>query len=182
MEHPDIQQLDFGFGLEPKKPSPKPTNQSFKKASSDAVFDIMDVLTSPIMVYPSAWQDMVPKHLLDNIATARMMTWVRKEHMASLTEVVAYMMPRTFEAPLPSEWVNIYTWCGLQFAKTLEKTGRILAMEEIAPQQLSKYEKVLLQKLRVWIYEKRRQALRDKLKTTKRSETKPTKNNQSSLF
>ena len=102
--------------------------------------------------------------------------------MASLTEVVAYMMPRTFEAPLPSEWVNIYTWCGLQFAKTLEKTGRILAMEEIAPQQLSKYEKVLLQKLRVWIYEKRRQALRDKLKTTKRSETKPTKNNQSSLF
>ena len=88
-------------------------------------------------------------------------------------EVVAYMMPRILEAPLPSEWVNIYTWYGLQFAKTFEKTGRILAMEEVAPQQLSNYEKVLLQKLRVWIYEKRRQALRDKLKATKRSRSQP---------
>ena len=93
-------------------------------------------------------------------------------------QVVAYMMPRILEAPLPSEWVNIYTWCGLQFAKTFEKTGRILAMEEVAPQQLSNYEKVLLQKLRVWIYEKRRQALRDKLKATKRSEANPSSNNQ----
>jgi hypothetical protein len=55
-------------------------------------------------------------------------------------------------------------------------------MEEVAPQQLSNYEKVLLQKLRVWIYEKRRQALRDKLKATKRSEANPSSNNQASLF
>lgn len=97
-------------------------------------------------------------------------------------KVVAYMMPRTFEAAMPSEWVNIYTWCGLQFAKTFEKTGRILAMEEVAPQQLSRYGKFLLQKLRVWIYEKRRQTLRDKLKATRRSEANPSSNNQASLF
>ena len=38
------------------------------------------------------------------------------KQMASITEVIAYMMPRTFEAPMPSEWVNIYTWVGLQYA------------------------------------------------------------------
>lgn len=183
MEHPDMQQLDFGFELEPTEtPFPKPTHQSFKKAPSDFVLDFMDLLTSPIIVYPSAWQDAVPKHLLDNITMARMLTQMQGERMASLTEVVAYMMPRTFEAPMPSEWANIYTWCGLQFAKTFTKDGQIEAMLEVAPKQLSDNEKGLLQRLRIWIYEKRRQALRDKMKTSKLPDATPSQNNQGELF
>ena len=158
-----MHQLDFGFEMEPTT-DPNPTPKSFKKAQSDFVFDFMDCLSSPIIVYPSAWQDAVPKQVLHNITLARLLTQMQGEKMASLTEVVAYMMPRTFESPMPSEWANIYTWCGLQFAKTFKNSGQIGAMMEIAPKTLSDYEQTLLKRLRVWIYDKRRAALKQKMK------------------
>jgi hypothetical protein len=92
------------------------------------------------------------------------MTLMQGERMASLTEVVIYMMPRTFESPMPGEWANIYTWCGLQYAKTFKNAGQLEAMMEIAPEKLSDYEQTLLKRLRVWIYDKRRKALKVKLK------------------
>ena len=162
MEHPNMHQLDFGFEMEPTT-EPK----SFKMAQSDFVFDFMDCLSSPIIVFPSAWQDAVPQLLLKNITLARLLTQMQGERMASLTEVVAYMMPRTLESPMPSEWVNIYTWCGLQYAKTFKNAGQMDVMMEIAPENLSDYEQTLLKRLRVWIYDKRRKALKQKLKEDK---------------
>ncbi len=183
MENQNVVQLDFGFELEPTKtPNPNPNPKSLKQDKSDFVLDFMDLLQSPIIVYPSQWQDAVPKDLLDNITMARMLTRMRGEDMASLTEVVAYMMPRTFESPMPSEWVNIYTWCGLQYAKTFKRTGQTEAMEEVAPQQLSEYEMGLLKRLRVWIYEKRRQGLKDNMKTSMPKLSGPSPNNQGELF
>lgn len=181
MEHPNIQQLDFGFELEPTA-KPKPTPKSGKKAQSDFVFDFMDCLTSPIIVYPSAWQDAVPKQVLDNITLARLLTQMQGERMASLTEVVAYMMPRTYEAPMPNEWANIYTWCGLQFAKTFKNAGQIGAMMEIAPKHLSDYEQTLLKRLRIWIFEKRRKALKAKLNDTDGTNIKDSFDHQKNLF
>lgn len=183
MEKQNVVQLDFGFELEPAKtPNPNPKPKSLKKDKSNFVLDFMDLLQSPIIVYPSQWQDAVPKDLLNNITIARMLTQMRGEHMASLTEVVAYMMPRTYEAPMPSEWVNIYTWCGLQYAKTFKKTAQMEAMEEVAPQQLSEYEMGLLKSLRVWIYEKRRKALKDSMKTSMSKLSGPSPNDQGELF
>lgn len=166
MEHPNIEQLDFGFEMEPMT-DPKPSPKSFKKAQSDFVFDFMDCLGSPIIIFPSPWQDAVPELLLKNITLARLMALMQGERMASLTEVVIYMMPRTYESPLPGEWVNIYTWCSLQYVKTFKQAGQLEAMMEIAPEKLSDYEQNLLKRLRVWIYDKRRKALKLKLKESK---------------
>ncbi|MDF0716094.1 hypothetical protein PY092_08055 [Muricauda sp. 334s03] len=183
MEKQNVVQLDFGFEQEPTKtPNPNLSPKSLKKAKSDFVLDFMDLLQSPIIVCPSQWQDAVPKDLLDNIIMARMLTRMRGEHMASLTEVVAYMMPRTFESPMPSEWVNIYTWCGLQYAMTFKKDGQIEAMEEVAPKQLSEYEMGLLKGLRLWIYEKRRKALKDNMKASTPKLSGPSPNDQGELF
>ena len=183
MENQNVVQLDFGFELEPAKtPIPNLRPKSFIKAKSDFVLDFMDLLQSPIIMYPSQWQDAVPKDLLNNITMARMLTQMRGEHMASLTEVVAYMMPRTFESPMPSEWVNIYTWCGLQYVKTFLKIGQIEAMADLAPKQLSEYEMGLLKRLRIWIYEKRRQALKDSMKTLMPKLSGPSPNDQGELF
>lgn len=183
MKKQNVVQLDFGFELEPTKtPNPTPNLKSLKKDKSDFVLDFMDLLQSPIIVYPSQWQDAVPKDLLNNITMARILTQMRGEHMASLTEVVAYMMPRTFESPMPSEWVNIYTWCGLQYVKTFLKIGQIEAMADLAPQQLSEYEMGLLKRLRIWIYEKRRQALKDNMKTSMPQLSGPSRNDQGELF
>ena len=95
-----------------------------------------------------------------------------KEKMASLTETLAYIMPRTYEAPMPTEWVNIYTWLGLQYVIQFKNNDQLSAMTEIAPSELSEYEIGLLNNLRRWIYDKRRKALKEKLKSAEKSEKK----------
>ena len=55
-------------------------------------------------------------------------------------------------------------------------------MTDIAPKELSDYEKDLLNNLRVWIYEKRRKALKDILKKSKVSESDGILDIQEKLF
>ena len=181
MENLKVVQFDFGFeckSILAKEKIVKPT----KKDKSDFVFDFMDCLASPIIVFKSAWQDTIPKDILGRIKLSRIICSMTKEKMASLTEILAYIMPRTYEAPMPTEWVNIYTWLGLQYAKQSKNNGQIEAMKEIAPKELSDYEKGLLKNLRVWIYEKRRKALKDILKKNKISKDDGILDIQEKLF
>jgi hypothetical protein len=185
MENLEVVQLDFGFECKPiseKEKTVRPT----KKQRDDFVFDFMDCLTSPIIVYPSPWRDAVPKGLLKNITLSRLFCIMSGKKMASLTEVVAYIMPRTFESPLHSEWANIYTWCGLQYAGRFksahQKNDMAMAIKDIAPETLSDYEQSLLRDLRVWIYDKRRQALKEILQKNKISQSDGILDIQEKLF
>ncbi len=181
MENFNLVQLDFGFDCEPL-PSQKKTSKSNKKRTNDFVFNFMDCLTSPIIVFKSVWQDTIPKDILKNIKLSRLLCSMQQEEMASLTETLAYMMPRTYEAPMPTEWVNIYTWLGLQYAVQFKNSGQLNAMTEIAPSKLSEYEMGLLNNLRIWIYDKRRKALKDRLKNAEKSDIKMLSENQKVLF
>ena len=104
------------------------------------------------------------------------------DKMASLTETLAYMMPRTYEAPMQTEWANIYTWLGLQYAMQTKSKDQLEAMIEIAPKELSDYEKGLLKNLRLWIYDKRRKALKGILKNNKVSKSDGILDIQEKLF
>lgn len=181
MENLNVLQLDFGFEIKPVLVKEKAIKQT-KKDKNDFVFDFMDCLASPIIVFKSAWQDTIPKDILGRIKLSRIMCSMMKEKMASLTETLAYIMPRTYEAPMPIEWVNIYTWLGLQYAIQFKKTEQLKAMAKIAPNELTNYEKGLLKNLRVWIYEKRRNALKAILKKNKVSETDGILDIQDKLF
>ncbi|MFV9549949.1 hypothetical protein [Algibacter sp. PT7-4] len=55
-------------------------------------------------------------------------------------------------------------------------------MKDIALKELSEYEKGLLNNLRVWIYDKRRKALKDILKKNKVSESDGILDIQEKLF
>jgi hypothetical protein len=181
MENFNLVQLDFGFDYEPISEQKK-IWKSNKKRNNDFVFNFMDCLTSPIIVFKSAWQDTIPEEILKNIKLSRILCSMKQEEKASLTEALAYMMPRTFEAPMPTEWVNIYTWLGLQYATQFKNNDQLNAMSEIAPSELSEYEIRLLNNLRRWIYDKRRKALKEKLKSTEKSEKKILSKNQKVLF
>lgn len=181
MENFNLVQLDFGFECEPIS-AQKKTSKSNKKRSNDFVFNFMDCLTSPIIVFKSAWQDTIPKDILKNIKLSRLLCSMHQEEMASLTETLAYIIPRTYEAPMPTEWVNIYIWLGLQYATQFKNDDQLNAMTEIAPNELSKYETGLLNNLRRWIYDKRRKALKEKLKSSEKSEKKILPENQKVLF
>jgi hypothetical protein len=181
MENLKVVQLDFGFECKPilaKEKVVKPT----KKHKSDFVFDLIDCLASPIIVFKSAWQDTIPKDILGRIKLSRIMCSMTGDKMASLTETLAYMMPRTYEAPMQTEWANIYTWLGLQYAMQTKSKDQLDAMIEIAPKELSDYEKGLLKNLRLWIYDKRRKALKDILKKNKISENGGVLDIQEKLF
>ncbi|PJX21925.1 hypothetical protein CAP47_09935 [Psychroflexus sp. S27] len=158
MENFNLVQLDFRFEYEPiyvQKKTPK----SNKKQRNDFVFNFKDCLTSPIIVFKSAWQDIIPEDMLKNIKPSRLLYAVQQEEMASLTEALVYIMPRTYEAPMPTEWVNIYTWLGLQYAIRFKNNDQLNEMTEIASSKLSEYEMGLLNNLRRWIYDKKRKAL-----------------------
>lgn len=170
MENFNLVQLDFGFECEPLPPQNQ-TSKSNKKQKNDFVFNFMDCLTSPIIVFKSAWQDTIPEDILKNIKLSRLLCSMQQEEMASLTEALAYMMPRTYEAPMPTEWVNIYTWLGLQYARQFKNKEQLNTIIEIAPTKLSEYELGLLNNLRRWIYDKRRKTLKDKLKSAGKSES-----------
>ena len=152
MENLKKVQLDFGFECEPISNQKKPSILE-KRSETDFVLDLMDFMRSPIIVFKSTWQDAIPTEILKNIPISRLMSLMANEKMASLTEVVAYMMPRTLEGPLSTEWVNIYTWSGFQHAKTFGNNEQLEVMKEIVPKTLSDYEMSLLNSLRKWIYD-----------------------------
>lgn len=183
MENSKLLQLDFGFDTSPVQ-NKKNIKINPKKAKQDFVFEFMDALTSPVIIYNTAWKDAIPKELLKKITISRMMCLMKGEKMASITEVVAYMMPRTLEAPLSSEWCNIYTWCGLQYATQYnsESKSMVEAMEDIAPKTLSDYEQGLLKHLRIWIYERRRKALKASMKNDKPKKLETPETEQKYLF
>ncbi|MEM1336743.1 MAG: hypothetical protein AAFU74_00725 [Bacteroidota bacterium] len=166
MENDTTSQLDFGFDC-PPLPEKVMAKESNKKKSKDFVFDLMDCMTSPIIVFESAWKDSIPEEMLKNVKLSRIVSSIQNEEMATYTEALVYMMPRTYEAPLPMEWMNIYTWLGLQYASQFKNIEQVEAALEIAPKELSDYEKGLLNSLRRWIYHKRRKALKLSLKTIK---------------
>ena len=181
MENLKVVQFDFGFECKPISAKEKVV-KSTKKDKSDFVFDFMDCLTSPIIVFKSAWQDTIPKGILGNIKLSRIICSMTGDKMASLTETLAYMMPRTYEAPMQTEWANIYTWLGLQYAMQTKSKDQLEAMIGIAPKELSDYEKGLLKDLRLWIYDKRRKALKDILKKNKISKDDGILDIQEKLF
>ena len=132
MDNLKVIQFDFGFECKPISAKEKVV-KPIKKQKNDFVFDFMDCLASPIIVFKSAWQNTIPKDILGRIKLSRIICSMTKEKMASLTETLAYIMPRTYEAPMQREWANIYTWLGLQYAMQNKSKDQLEAMIEIAP-------------------------------------------------
>jgi hypothetical protein len=178
MEKQQFLQLDFGLEI-PKKDPPKKLPKNEK---ANFVFDMMDCLTSPIIVHDSAWMDTIPKDLLSHIPMARMIACRKNDGMATILEVIAYLMPRTFEAPMPYGWGNIYTWCGLQYALQFKNKTMIDAMKQIAPENLTHDEQRDIDHLRRWIYDKRRKALKQRMKADKKVLQKPNLGQQAKLL
>ena len=70
----------------------------------------------------------------------------------------------------------------IQYAIQFKKEEQLKAITDIAPKELSDYEKGLLKNLRVWIYEKRRKALKGILKMNKVSKDDGILDIQEKLF
>lgn len=151
-------QLQFDLGFEVK-----PT----VKQSNNFMFDLMDCLRSPIITYTTHWSDTLPKDVLEQVTPERLLNLLAKEQKATICETVIYLCTASLQMPLTHEWAEIYTWCGLQFAKQYRNPETVAHIKEIAPSKLSDHQQSKLESLQKWIYEKRRKDLKDKLKSQK---------------
>lgn len=159
----DTNEFDFEGKNLPKKGK--------NEREPDLVTEMIDMFNGPIIVSSTEWASTIPQDLKDTIPIERMLAYMKHEKTATIPEVVAYMMPLTLEKPILSQkWVNIYTWCASQYAK--EYKGIDLADQNIAPAELSADEQQELQRLRDFIYEKRRKHVQERLKKIKRNKSK----------
>ncbi len=167
LEKIDMQTVQMQFDFADLQPiEEKQVKKSYSKDTGKFVFEFMDMLAAPIITFSESWADAIPQSLKQDVTLSRLMGRMQKEEMATIPETVAYIMTRTYEAPMNHEWANIYLWCSSQYMKQYRnKTDEDL--KEINPsEKLSEHEKSLLKRLRVWIWEKRREAVKARLKQT----------------
>lgn len=161
-----IEMLQMAFPFESEirvKPSPK--------VIDGLVTDYLDCFISPVIVFECSWKDCIPEDMLKAVSTERLIHLMKDLHYATKTEVAIYMMPRTFEGPLSRDWVDIYTHCSSDFLKSHRTQDYDL--KDIVAESLSDYQNQMLRNLQHWIYKKRREALKQKLKNnalTKRND------------
>ncbi|HVU97719.1 MAG TPA: hypothetical protein VHE34_20990 [Puia sp.] len=173
------------FDVEPEEP--KSVAGAQKNNGDDFVFEIMDALQSPILTFSHNWADMIPGRIIEIIPIARLAALLKKERTATYVETTAYLFTRTLEAPMPSDWVDIYTHVS---CRTLQIWFGEDRWEDVsAPKELNDWLLSQLSGLRDKIYERRRKILKDRLKgsnSMKEAESvqrsrPPAQNQQSSL-
>lgn len=142
-----------------KKPEKNPP------LKGDGVFDILDVLTAPILTFSQLWADIIPERLLRQVPMARMISLIKRQQSATDIECVIYLYTRTYEAPMDRDWVDIYTHLS---CRTLEDYFNEDHWNDIgAPKELSEWLQHELNGLRQFIYKKRRELLKQRLKSEK---------------
>ena len=130
--------------------------------------DIVGALCDPIIVYPSGWQDTLPDWIKPQITLERLImnAKVIKEGGVPVgdTEALAYIYPRTMEAPMSEQWYRIYMYVFNQAMK-FKKTE---VPEDLKSEKLSEYDMQELNQLKRWIYERRVNHRKDKQRGERR--------------
>jgi hypothetical protein len=132
--------------------------------------DLVGALCDPIIVYPSPWKDDIPENLKKRIPLERLImnmayTKEGKDVPVGDCEALAYMFPRTMEAPLGSEWTHIYQYC---FTKAMEFM-KVEVPPDLRVDVLSGYDMHQLDDLKRFIWDARVKARKGKTRAEKQS-------------
>ena len=130
--------------------------------------DLVGALCDPIIVYPSPWQDTLPDWIKPQITLERLIMnmKVTKEGGVPVggTEVLAYIYPRTMDAPMSEQWFRIYMYVFNQAMK-FKKTE---VPEDLKSEKLSDYDMQELNQLKRWIYQQRVKHRKEKARGERR--------------
>lgn len=95
--------------------------------------------STPLVVGNRSWSDMIPKWLLDEVASQRQMLGLIQLlkpdiETVSDAEVLAYMMPATMIAPMRYEFAQIYLYLATKVCRAHGKEiPDDIAVEELRP-------------------------------------------------
>lgn len=134
--------------------------------------DLVGALTDPIIVWPSPWQDTLPEWIKPAITMERLMENMKalkgERPTATDAEVLAYIYPRALEAPMDSDWTQIYLYVA---AKVMSQAKGTAIPDDIKVESLTKDQLRDLQELKDWIY-RHRVKVRQERRRAQRREAK----------
>ena len=143
-----------------------------RKVMDAGISEIVGVFCDPVIVYPSGWQDTMPDWIKPAITLERLLECARsnKEGHPTATdaEALAYMYPRSLEAPLGHDWTEIYIYLGTQVCRQHQKSE---FPEDIAKETLTDGQMRDLRDLKAWIYSRRIKVRDEKRRAEKRLAT-----------
>ena len=130
---------------------------------------LVRVFTAPVIVWKGAWMKDIPKWLLDWIKIDRLIALMKKEYhgIATDAEALAYMMPRTMEAPLSHEWVRIYLYLATKVMRVAKP--RVELPKDVVVERLDRYEQRDLDKLKRWIWAQQTEVMRQRRREEKKA-------------
>lgn len=129
--------------------------------------DLVGTITDPLIVMPGGWGESLPKWIKDELVLERMKEQYRTigggEATATDLEAMAYLFTASLTFPLSRDWAEIYM---AVFRKEMRRHGTEVPGDFPDP-QLSDYQKGMLNHLKRWIYDKRVQARKAKMRGEK---------------
>lgn len=131
--------------------------------------DVVGALYDPIIVFPAGgWENDLPDWIKPQITLERLIMNMKVMKDGGVpvgdTEALAYMYPRTMEAPMPEQWYRIYMYIFTQAMK-FKKTE---VPEDLRSEKLTDYDMHQLDDLKRFIYQKRVQHRKEKARDERR--------------
>lgn len=165
------------FDIPVEKTEPEKT---VMRDSEKEIDEIIGCLTDPIITWPGGWMDTIPEKVKEQIPIQRMlmnMLYLKgkiPERTGTDAEALAYMYPRTMEAPLGRDWTDIYVYLGNQLAKSMGTEVPDDIKRDSLPDDLQRK----LDHLKRWIYEKRVAARKNRYSQQRKEEKEKAKAEQ----
>ena len=143
------------------------------KTMEKGISDIVGVFTDPILVFPGGWGDTLPDWLKSTITLERLVMNMRelKGELPTGTdaEACAYLMTASLTFPFDHEWTKLYLYiAGKTYTRWRTKESGVEMPEDIRVESLNDEQMRDLDRLKAWIYEKRKTARLDRDRVERR--------------
>jgi hypothetical protein len=131
--------------------------------------DLIGALTDPIILMPGGWGDTLPDWIKSQITLERLAENIRalkgEQPTGTDAEACAYLYTRSLEAPMDSDWTQIYLYVA---GKVVARAKGTEIPKDIRVDSLSDYQVGLLKDLKGWIYGHRVKIRKEKQRAEKR--------------
>src|SRR5487761_1926446 len=118
--------------------------------------ELVGAICDPIIVFESPWKEDLPDWIKPQITLERLVMNIKVQKEGGGvpvgdTETLAYIFPRTMDAPMSEQWTRIYMYV---FNQAMKFKGTEVP-EDLKAETLSDYDMQQLNHLKSWIYQQR---------------------------
>jgi len=139
------------------------------KTIEQGISDVVGCLTDPIIAFPGGWGDTIPDWLKTAITLERMMGDMKALKGEGPTgtdaEACAYLYTAGLTAPMDHDWSQIYLYVATMTYRQWNK-GEMPA--DIAVESIGDYQMGELNRLKLWLYQRRVKARQEKDRAERR--------------